>query len=58
MEYMYCLLNVSYTRFDAHCAILGENSYHFSISSAYCEFVTMVEFQSVECIIRGFFQSC
>jgi len=46
------------TCFDAHCAILRENSYYFSIPSAFCEVVTMVEFQSVEYNICGGFQCC
>jgi hypothetical protein len=32
--------------FDAHCAIVRYNFYHFSKPSAYCKVVTMAELQS------------
>ena len=40
--------------FRPHCAILRKNSYHFSKQSAYCNFVTVAELQSMKYMVSGF----
>jgi len=43
----YCIVYwMSPACFDAHCATVRYNSYHFSKPSAYCKVVTMAELQS------------
>ena len=41
--------------FGCHCAILREQSYRFSKSSAYLELSTVVELESTKYITYGFF---
>jgi len=47
---------VLFTKYHLHVlAFTAPSSYHFLKPSTYCQVVTMVELQSMKCIVCGFF---